>query len=410
MSYTKKSRSLKDDDGNLILAAAFIIPALMAIGGLAIDLRRGNNASNELQASLDAAALAALSDESVTNANVSTFAQSFVTENMDAKCVPSVTGTKQDGKVTVSGTCILDTTLLVYINKPTITVSQDAIAEKSGQGQTPCVLALSRNASPAISINSGSMLNAPGCQVHANSSDSEAIYVNSQSSIIASETCSVGGTETNSGSSIQPSAIENCARLDDPFEYLQKPTNTSGCNHRDFKPGVSTTMSPGIYCKKTEIEDGITVTMLPGTYVFRKGELVINSGGKLVGSDVTLYFHDKEAYLLANSDSTVQLDAPDSGYYQGIVMFQNRKVSEGDAQPFEINSRSKSFLEGVTYLPKSHFKINSKSDVNTSASYSVIVANTIEVNSESALEIASDFDSGTPLPDIFTESEPRLTH
>ena len=409
MSYAKKSRSLKDDDGNLILAAAFIIPALMAIGGLAIDLRRGNNASNELQASLDAAALAALGDESVTNANVSAFAQSFVTENMDAKCVPSVTGTKQDGKVTVSGTCILDTTLLVYINKPTITVSEEAIAEKSGSSGSPCVLALSDKNRTAIMMNSQGGIYAPTCGVHANAPSKSAIFVNSGAYIAAESICTTGKLKKNGGAEIWPNPTSYCPSVTDPFASLSIPENADGpCERLNLQVSFNQEIPPGVYCGNTIINNHKTLTLQPGTHIFRNGPIILNSGARIVGNDVTLYFHDKKSNILANSRVDLEIDAPDTGPYAGIAVFQNQTIKNGPQ--FIINSGSNSYIEGVYYTPRSQLTLNSDSGFNTKAAYSMVIMDSMIVNAGAALNINSDYGSATPLPDVFSEGEPRLTH
>lgn len=407
---TRLMQLSKRSDANIVLAAAFILPGILAIGGLAIDLRLSNNAANELQFSLDAAALAALNDDSITNANVTAFAQSFVAQNMDAKCIPSVSATKQTGKVTVDATCTLKTTLLVYINKPTITVDQNAVAERSQGGTSPCVLALSGESQTSIRINSSGTINAPNCAVQSNATGRSAIFVNNRGSITADSVCAIGEVRQNNGGDISPAPEPNCPKVSDPLASLPIPENAEApCERLSLQAGFDQEISPGVYCGNTTVNGGTTLTLQPGTYVFRDGPIILNSGSSLVGSDVTLYFHDKRSLIRANSRINLQIDAPDTGPYAGIAVFQNQSIESGQGPSFQINSDSQSYIEGIYYTPRSELTLNSDAGFNNSASYSMIVVDRLTVNAGATLNLNADYDSATPLPEALTTSEPKLT-
>jgi hypothetical protein len=148
--------------------------------------------------------------------------------------------------------------------------------------------------------------------------------------------------------------------------------------------------------------------MRPGTYVFREGALILNGGSSLIGSDTTLYFHDDQSRIRANAQINIQLDAPDSGPYAGIVVFQNQAVSAGTGPSFQINSDSTSYIEGVYYTPGSELTINADAGFNQSAAYSAIMVDRLTANAGAALNLNSDYESGTPLPELLKETPPRL--
>jgi hypothetical protein len=251
-------------------------------------------------------------------------------------------------------------------------------------------------------VNSDSTVDAD-CYIHINSQDKEALYVNSGSSVISTGTCLVGEAYLNSGGTATPDPVEGCAEMADPLVSLPEPANAAAaCDHIDYtvNNGEHRTMTPGVYCKKTLVNSGGTAVMQPGVYVFREGPFEINSLSSVSGGGVMLFFADKDAYLKVNSDSTLQLSAPTSGTYAGMLMFQSRHPSTISAPGSEVNSDSASKLEGTIYLPNGVLVINSLSDLNQSASYTAVVAKRMVVNSFGNFYLRSDFDGPTPLPPL----------
>jgi hypothetical protein len=171
-------------------------------------------------------------------------------------------------------------------------------------------------------------------------------------------------------------------------------------------------MSPGVYCKKTLINSGSTVTMEPGLYVFREGELTVNSLSSLKGAGVTLFFQDMDARLNINSDSVFNVTAPASGTYAGVLMFQGRSNGNKDAPPFIINSNGNTRLEGTIYLPLGTLELNSISTANQTAAYTAVIARNMVLNSAGTFTAKSNYAGVTPLPDLMAQKkfvDARLT-
>ncbi|MCR9270764.1 MAG: hypothetical protein NXH72_12310 [Hyphomonadaceae bacterium] len=397
------------DDANIVAAAALILPVLLIAAGASIDLRRANNVAADLQVSLDAAALAAVADDSVTGENAAAFVTTFVSRNLDPKCVTSVTATKLDRTVTVNGSCTLPTTFLGYINKPTLTVNQAATAQQRRPEDTPCVLALSDRDQTAIRVNAGASINAPSCGIHSNATGLSAVFVNNDGSIEARSVCMSGEARVNNNGTINPSPQGYCDYVADPLASLPIPDNAEApCQHLNFDASYDQEISPGVYCGTITVTSGTTITMQPGTYVFREGAIILNGGSSLIGTDTTLYFHDDQSRIRANSQINIQLDAPDTGPYAGIAVFQNQNVSAGTGPSFQINSDSNSFIEGVYYTPGSELTINADAGFNQSAAYSAIMVDRLTLNAGATLNLNSDFETATPLPELLQETPPQL--
>ena len=278
-------------------------------------------------------------------------------------------------------------------------VSAFAIAWKSEPGE--CVVTLEED-DTGLYVNSSSSVTTENCSVQVNSDDSKAIESNSGSTVDAGsgEICVVGNT---SGGGISPSPTTGCSAMPDPLASLSPPSY-GGCNHSDkvvVEDGDTETLSPGRYCKGIEINSGGVANFSPGVYVIEGDKFSVNSDAVANGTGVHFYLRDKDALIHFNSDSTVNFSAPTSGDMSGILFYSDRNI--GDEMDHEINSRSSSVLNGVTYLPTGNLAVNSESTLGGANSCIKLITLRLEVNSDSTLHIGDNFGSsgcGVPLPTI----------
>ena len=70
-------RAINNEDGQALIWTAIMVTLLVGVGGLTVDLGRAYVAYRELQASTDAAALAAASQLPITTSNKSSNTVSF---------------------------------------------------------------------------------------------------------------------------------------------------------------------------------------------------------------------------------------------------------------------------------------------------------------------------------------------
>ena len=125
--------------GNITMMAGLSIIPLLVSGGAAIDYERAVNAKTILQASLDSAALYAVSLPDTTNANLTTKAKAYVDQNYkyNGDAVLSnfavVNGIQNNVRnVTASGQATLKNNFMSLVGIPTTVVGASSTVLKSG--------------------------------------------------------------------------------------------------------------------------------------------------------------------------------------------------------------------------------------------------------------------------------------
>lgn len=380
---------LDSRSGSTLPVFAVSIAVLLTTVGAGIDLTMSFANRQELQVAADRAALAGAVYPGSDTDKITEAKRFFEANRTDPSVVPSVAIVSGVLRVSATGVTpnvfggLLGLSGYEYIAKAEAVISSTST----------CILLLEPT-DRGLLANSGGKLDAD-CGVHVNSSHStEAIFVNSDSSIKATSVKVNGKARLNSGGVISPTAITRAAPMADPFASVPIPPNAAGpCDYVDFviNSGETKVMKPGIYCKTTLINSGGKANMEKGLYIFRNGPFIINSHSSAQGTDVTFYFHDKDAYLNVNSGGKLQASAPTAGDMKGILLFQNRGKLASGAQQFIINSESTTTLTGALYLPKSEIVLNSNSTGNIQAPNTTIVARKMLLNSAGTFYVRSDF-------------------
>ncbi len=386
-----------DARGNVaIMFAVAAIPILM-VAGVAVDFSRALNLRTQLQAATDSAALAGASMEDASNGQRIQIAKDILSENLSGQNVsPISTVTIDDGEITVDATTELDNSFMRIAGIYTSDVSASATAVfASNVG--PCVLTLAPSGNYTMLLNSNSMIDAPDCHVQVNSSDDEALKVNSNSDITAKSICVDGGWLSTGSSQLTPSPTQ-CAPVDDPLANLPVPDEADDpCNWTDHYVEGTVTLQPGVYCGGLELSANANVTFAEGIYVIRDAELIISTNSTATGSGVMFYLTgSNNSRFNINSNSHIEFSAPTSGTYAGIVFFQARDAISN----FSIlNSDSSSIVEGVIYLPNSELRLNSNGHISDSSPWTAIIVKTLMLASNSTLHINMDYESSSvPVP------------
>lgn len=386
-----------DESGSVATVFAIaLVPITLAVGA-AVDYSQANNMKSKLQAALDAAILAtAKASSSQTDTQKIEIGKNHFQAVFNVTSPPAPSIVISNGLVTGTVTYLVPTKFMGIAGFQTVAVRADAAAHTAKSGDA-CIHLLEPT-QIALTINSDSQLKVVNCGVQVNSSNSEAIYVNSNSKISASDICVKGNYKLNGGSTSTPTPKINCPIKADPLASLPEPSY-GGCNHTDLvvQSGQTKTLNPGVYCKKLEIQNSATVNLTPGIYFFPDTELIVNAQGKLIGDGVMLFFNNDSGFLNVNSGGRVQLKALTSGTYKGIVMFQSRASSSASAPPHIVNSDSSSYFDGMIYVPNGKVMLNSDSTINLAAKRTLLIARTMEINSYGTF-VANNQDSTIPLP------------
>jgi prepilin-type N-terminal cleavage/methylation domain-containing protein len=129
------------------------------------------------------------------------------------------------------------------------------------------------------------------------------------------------------------------------------------------KSGSVTTCQPGTYAADPKPGTGptggvTTIVFNSGNYVFNNG-LTVNGNLAVQGSGVFFYISGGKATLTTTS---VNLSAPSSGAYQGILLFQSR-TNTTNTVVLGANNAGASSLQGMIYVPKASVQFNNNNNM-----------------------------------------------
>ena len=190
-----------------------------------------------------------------------------------------------------------------------------------------------------------------------------------------------------SGDCLNPTPETSMPAITDPLADLDPPP-PAPCDHAGLVNVTSaTTLTPGVYCGGIAISSSENVEFDEGMYVIGGEGMRITGSGEVRGDEVTFYFtptitgYDppgppsppRSVFIAGSTD--VELRAPTSGYYEGILFYQDRNTPEGMAAVFTGGATME--LEGLFYLPTVDVKFAGNSSV-TGSDWVAIIARTVE--------------------------------
>jgi len=241
-----------------------------------------------------------------------------------------------------------------------VTVSARAVAIVANPGGTPCVLTLDPDMADAIMINNGT-LNAGGCRVQANSTDPGGLHVFSNGELHADDVDLVANGYINKG--YMSSAPDmGYLPVPDPFAGIPTP-NVGSCDHTDLSLSGNQyyNLTPGTYCGGIQISGKADVHFEPGEYVITDsngapGSLhVTGNHASVEGDDITVYT-DGESTINIGGQGEVDLAAPTTGNYSGILFYGDPNAPE--ATQHTVTGNGDMLYEGYMYFRTSVLKVN----------------------------------------------------
>jgi Flp pilus assembly protein TadG len=392
----------KAEQGNVAIVFALSLVPMTAFAGAAVDYSRAGSVRNKLQTATDAAALgAAVSTNVSTDQQRTVLAESLFKANGISGS--SVYATMVGGKVIVTAAVTVKTTMMSLMQVPQIEVGTRSVAARALPGPPACVLALNKTVSGAISFSGTTDFKAVGCTVHSNSRSSQGISVSGVATVASGGLCSAGGVSTNT--TLTPEPRTNCPQISDPFRNLVSPV-TTGCtyaNNVQVQPNEQKTLSPGIYCSGLSIKGG--ATLQAGMYVI-KGPLIINSQAVVTGTGVTFYLTGSQAGFTIAAGAALSLEAPKTGDYGGILIFQDRTANSGATNT--LNGSAGTKLVGAIYTASQTVSVSGGSGFGQQSPLMPIIADQIKFSgSMTANADVTGFNMAAPLPKA--GSEARLT-
>ncbi|MDC0887311.1 pilus assembly protein TadG-related protein [Altererythrobacter sp.] len=251
------------------------------------------------------------------------------------------------------------------------TIRVEATAE-NGRTVPNCVITLDTAGTGVEIVGSASIT--MDCGLASNSN----LSATSSDPIIAGALSAVGAISQGGNIDSDTAINEGVAPIADPFAgKLPTPDAQSSCAPNSW-PLVKSdwTINPALHgnCfEGLQINKGVTVTLMPGTYLIGEKGISVAGGATLKGAGVTLIFTStaspfnsgKVGSFNAAGSSTIQLSAPTSGTYEGVLMYQDPRTPDDNKNWLKITGNSSSNFEGAIYAPSVGVKFTGNSGMNT---------------------------------------------
>jgi Flp pilus assembly protein TadG len=353
----KKHLSLfkKNNAGNVATMTAMLLPFLVGSVGLGVETAYWFHRDLQLQQAADKAAYAAaIEKREGTNASgILSAVTAVATNNGYAPGTLVVNDPPTSGGYSGSTTAIevkLSRTIpraftALFISAPLVENARAvAIMQPANNA---CVLALSKNAAAAVEVAGNANVTLTGCNVMSNSVATNAVSVTTNGDLTADCIVSVGGiTSSNNVNKTCAKLITDAPPAADPYSGLATPTSsvTGGSTTTGNGNNATTNFTPGNYTNGMTLQG--TATLAAGVYIISGGAFKINANALVTGSGVTIYIANG-ASVSINGTATVQLTAPVSGTYAGVLFFGARN---GTAD-VTFNGTANSSLTGALYFP-----------------------------------------------------------
>lgn len=349
-------RFLADRRANTAIMFGLSLPVVVGAAGLGVETGYWYFKQRELQTAADVAAVAG-AVEKRGGAGTSTIYSAALNESVEHGFVqgegtievnmPPEAGTYQSDDRAVEVVLTMPTVRFFskIFSSETVTLHTRGIARYEDGGQA-CILALDPEASGAITFTGNAVSFINGCNVMSNSLSSSSLIVSGSADITVPCALAAGEVSVDEGLTLTdcPEAQSNVPPAADPFKDLPEPDLTGPCLTMPSGNGAAT-LTPGRYCGGGNLKG--TKTFAPGVYVIDGGDFRVNSNATVVGEGVTFYFTN-DATADFNGAATIQLSAPTSGTYKGVLMYGDRDNSDTSNK---FNGTADSELTGALYFP-----------------------------------------------------------
>lgn len=395
-------RFWRSETGNIALAAALALPALMVVFGGAADFANLIRVRSEVQSAADAAALAAANQFAVfgsKDTQVKAAARSAAEANIDTgngEHAMTVTIDRKAAKVTVKLEQRWTPFFAQFIDQSVTPVRTTATASYVGASNI-CVLALAPSGLTGLHLNLFAKVEAHDCDVYSNTRSLAGVRLDVQARLNAKLICSAGGV-VGLLSNMTPSPVTDCPPVKDPLAARRQPS-VGGCDETSKAVSSgSVTLHPGVYCGGLRISGKARVSFAPGLYVVKDGCLTIRDKAEVEGRNVGFFLTGTDAVLEFRDTSRVRLSGAEDGAMAGILFFEDRSAPRGRLHLIR-NTRSEE-LTGTIYLPRGTLVVDPNATVAQESAYTAIIADRMSMTEGPTLVLKSDYEATkVPVPD-----------
>ncbi len=373
-------KRMRDESGQaaVFVLVALLIPCILGFVGLATDVGFLLQAKRHMQIAADAAAIAGAKQIRVQGATASTIraaasaasAQNGYKNGSNGVTVtpsyPAADGPHagQAGYAEAIVTQVQPTFFMKLFSINSMPVSARAVAFNGATNNVGCLRAQDTSGADTIHLQGSFTVDAPGCSVIDNSSDSSAlVFTGGGGALNAGYVGVVGGATGQTGDS-SPAPTTGIPQTSDPLaSQITAPTWGSCAAPVGNTWGPTAPSTVVCYSGSITVGSGVTVTMNPGTYVFT-GNLGLSGHGTLTGTGVTLYFAGGTPGGSlgggGNGNTTLNLTAPTSGPYKGILIYED----PSNTNTISLNGTPVANLTGIIYAPSAELDLSGNTTMN----------------------------------------------
>lgn len=413
-------RFFRDSRGSTSLINIITAIPVAVSAGVAIDYTREATAKADIQAKIDAAALAAGAAKNLGGATTSKklaarrqLALNYLNQSLatvsDAEVVgdpviavgPNTVDVAVNARMKSSFTSIRNvaTSAARTADIGTETAGDIEFSVSTKVGFMPdsytCLLSLAPTQKEAVYFQGNSVFYST-CAVRANSNNAVAIRTWGNAYAEATSFCSVGGW---SGSGFYPDPLGGCSRLADPYATKAMPAVPTTCNYNNkVVKNATASLVPGTYCGGLSIATNGVANLAPGLYIIKGGKLAVDSQSVLnAPSGVVFYLTGDTSTVDIASGAKVTIVGPNNetasattAAYKGFAIMQDRSTAVGATN--SIYSKGGVDITGTFYAPSQNLKIWANGDMNSKSKYFPMIVNSLDMNGNATLFVRLDFE------------------
>lgn len=359
---------LRDTKGATAVIVGLTMPVMVSMGMLGVDAAVWYSERRDLQTAADAAAMAGAlhiaygQGVSTVNAIATRDAARNGFDQTDGAIVvrnppPSGPGAGDPGAVEVELTHPLPMFYARMLGEVAATVTVRATAGTVLDDEF-CILGLDPTMPASVDIQ-GNATVSMSCGIAVNSTSQSALDVSGSVSITASSASISGNMAVSGNPDINFGEPPRTGQppVNDPYANLQVPP-FGACTSNNLTVQNTTTLAPGVYCGGLRANAGAVIDLQPGLYIMAGGSFDIRGGATVRGDDVTLILTDNSggsyATTTINGGATIELNAPTSGDWAGILFYQDRDAPSFQGSNIITNTftgGADMVLNGAVYFP-----------------------------------------------------------
>jgi len=383
----------RSERGNAILICAATLPLVIGAAAAGVDTIQATVAQRQLQRAADSAAIAGayakLQNQTVTTAVDHDLAlNSDMTLSIPRVVQNAPTSGPYSGNnraVRVVLTAERAVPFMAFFTGEPMTITAEATAMSVYTGQY-CMVSLDTTNVTGVNFTGNTNVNL-GCGVVANSPSANAITADGSAVVNASPVAAVGNVPSSTSYSTGTVLLPYSPAQVDPWASLPMPSVPANCQNQYSYNGqqtppafVPTTPGGNVYCYRGMNFQGQVAATLPANSVFiidggtnssNPNKLDFGAQANVTGSGVTFLLTSSAAAtspgtvaeISMNGGAQVNLTAPATGTYAGVLMYMDRRAPS--TRSSTVNGNSASTYQGGLYFPSHQLTFNGTTGMNT---------------------------------------------